>query len=506
MPWKRKKKNNNTLRHLRYNKKRKSLSERESLSTAKETIKEDKSLENILDPCNSVDKSDLLDKSLEDKSLDKIPELCNSVDRSDLLDKSLEVLTRTRTLHNNHKACVCIICDSFIIGVEKICWLNEEEIATKSSYLSVDYFQSVTGKMIPPELRNQYMIDDNILLSNLLLSPRAHCNNGNYMSCNTCFSNVKRRCSTKPPKYAISNGWVIGMIPEEVIGGDIDDILSSVVARVRIFGNVYSYSAGAHKAIKGHHTFFVNDPEHVGKSFDFMMKSGLQPDIYVMICGRVTPRQRDIIRRRCTINADDYISLLNWMIKNHPSYIGMEPSHSCPQPIFIGGFNEDVNNTDTVDDSNYDIENNIEAEEIYFAARSDPTESTGPFQSEKDLIFSYLKGEKPTLLFKNGDYVGGHKVNLIDLFPIVFPYGFGGPDETRATLVSLSVVLRHYSQIALPQMQNAQFLLVLCSMWQRIESFKNVLLVVSPISSHQHLLILCQSLHRSRLKQQQDTY
>ena len=59
-------------------------------------------------------------------------------------------------------------------------------------------------------------------------------------------------------------------------------------------------------------------------------------------------------------------------------------------------------------------------EKNFFAPRSDPTESTGPFQSEKDLIFSYLKGEKPTLLFKNGDYVGGHKVNLIDLFPIVF--------------------------------------------------------------------------------------
>ena len=158
-------------------------------------------------------------------------------------------------MHNNHKACVCIICDSFIIGVEKICWLNEEEIATKQSYLSVDYFQSVTGKLIPPKLRNQYKIDDNILLSNLLLSPRAHNNNGNYMSCITCFTNVKRSSATKPPKYAISNGWVIGMIPEEVIGGDIDDILSSVVARVRIFGNVFSYSAGAHKAIKGHHTF-----------------------------------------------------------------------------------------------------------------------------------------------------------------------------------------------------------------------------------------------------------
>ena len=32
-------------------------------------------------------------------------------------------------------------------------------------------------------------------------------------------------------------------------------------------------------------------------------------------------------------------------------------------------------------------------------------------------------------------------------------------------------MLRHYGRIALPQMQQPQFLLVLCSMWQRIESF-----------------------------------
>ena len=115
-------------------------------------------------------------------------------------------------------------------------------------------------------------------------------------------------------------------------------------------------------------------------------------------------------------------------------------------------------------------------EKKFFAPRSDPNESTGPFQSEKNLIFSYLKGEKPTLLFKKGDYVGGHKVNLIDLFPIVFPYGFGGPDEIRATLVSPTAVLRHYCRIALPQMQNAQFLLVLCSMWQRIESFEKCII------------------------------
>ena len=47
--------------------------------------------------------------------------------------------------------------------------------------------------------------------------------------------------------------------------------------------------------------------------------------------------------------------------------------------------------------------------------------------------------------------MSGHKVNLTDIFPIGLPYGFGGPDETRATRLSRSAVLRHYSHIALPQ-------------------------------------------------------
>ena len=65
---------------------------------------------------------------------------------------------------------------------------------------------------------------------------------------------------------------------------------------------------------------------------------------------------------------------------------------------------------------------------------------------------------------------------MIDLFPLTFPYGMGGPDEIRDTSVSPSAVLRHYSRIALPQMQHPQFLLVLCSMWQRMESFKKCII------------------------------
>ena len=103
-----------------------------------------------------------------------------------------------------------------------------------------------------------------------------------------------------------------------------------------------------------------------------------------------------------------------------------------------------------------------------FASRNEPTKSTGPFQSEKDFIFSHLRGQKPTLLFRRGDTVGGHRIKLIDLFPLIFPYGRGGPEERRAIRVSKAAVLQHYSRIALPQMQTSHFLLVLCSMWQRM--------------------------------------
>ena len=398
-----------------------------------------------------------------------IPQLCNTIHRRTPLEKSLEELTRTKVSNSNHKACVCCICDCFIIGCKRIEWLKEEQLKEKESYLSVEFLEGLAGRPIPTGLRNQYKIEGNDSLSNLLLSPRAHVRNGEYMSCNTCYRHVAYSKSEHPPKYAISNNWCIGQIPENLVDGDIDDILAASVARVRVFSNVYSYTAGAHKAIKGHHVFFVNDPERLGASFEYMVKSGAAPDMYVMLCGRATPAQRDIIRRRCSVNAENYKTLLNWLINNHPSYQEMEPLECCPQPILLSGFEETTNNTDEPEEEQ--VENVVEGEQMSFAPQNEPSETTGPFQSEKEFILSYLGGKKPTLLLRNGDYIGGNKIKLIDLFPLVFPYGWGGPDEKRVARLGKASVLRHYCRIALPQMHESQFLLVLCSMWQRMESF-----------------------------------
>ena len=199
--------------------------------------------------------------------------------------------------------------------------------------------------------------------------------------------------------------------------------------------------------------FFFNDPEHVGASFEYLVNAGAPPDIYVMICGRVTPAQREIIRRRCEVNVDDYNAIYKWLIKNHPSYRNMNLPQTCPQPIVLGGFDESTNNTDSCEDNNSEVENVFDGEQFTFAPTNEPSQETGPFQTQNDFIFSYLSGKKPTLLFKNGDYIGGHQVKLIDLFPLIFPYGYGGPDQRRATSVSKTCALRHYCRIVLPQMQ-----------------------------------------------------
>ena len=76
---------------------------------------------------------------------------------------------------------------------------------------------------------------------------------------------------------------------------------------------------------------------------------------------------------------------MNWLIDNHPSYSAMERPQCASQPILLGGFKETQNNTDISDSEKVDEGNRVELEHMTFAPRNEPSESTGPFQSEKDL-------------------------------------------------------------------------------------------------------------------------
>ena len=76
-----------------------------------------------------------------------------------------------------------------------------------------------------------------------------------------------------PPKYAIANGFVIGSLPMEIKFttkdskrkkrtielSELTDLLKTMLAPVRPYGCVFSYSGGSQKSIKGNYQFFEMD-------------------------------------------------------------------------------------------------------------------------------------------------------------------------------------------------------------------------------------------------------
>ena len=428
-----------------------------------------------------TDNRDLEETRRVEASLQIISKLSDSIARKQPLQRSLELLcgkTDDGEDHTTgckmHKACVCVVCDRLIKGTAPVRYLKKQDLLRNENVLSVTFFNSTTGIPISEMLRNQYKLDDPYLNA-LLLSPRSGNTYDGYMCCQQCYDVlIKKSIKTKPPKYAISNGNAIGYVPAWVVE-EITEILSALVARIQILSYVFNYYGGAHKAIKGSHMFFINDPEYIGASFQHLVES-TKSKVYTMITGRMTVNQRQIVRQRCEVDTEDYKKLLNFFIENHPSYADMQPPESSPSPVIIGGFESNDNNEDAEEDPS--VENNIECSTFRFAPRTQSTENTGPYSNESDFLVSKLKDKDIdfTLLFKYGTRIQSHLTKLQDMFPVQFPFGRGAVDEIRAVNISKKELFRYYTSLSLPQMMRADFILVICSIYQSLECYSRAII------------------------------
>lgn len=75
----------------------------------------------------------------------------------------------------------------------------------------VTYVESMVHKNIPAELRDQYTFRNNQVLSNLLLSPRAHVQNNNYMPCRVCYNNIKTFVKKNHKAFPLAMDGLLGM-------------------------------------------------------------------------------------------------------------------------------------------------------------------------------------------------------------------------------------------------------------------------------------------------------
>ena len=87
-----------------------------------------------------------------------------------------------------HTIPVCILCDRFIMGVEKIMYINKMTLQQHVSRLGVDSFESYYSITLHPELVKQYEVDT---LPGFLLLPRARKCDDKYEACSTCMNGMK---------------------------------------------------------------------------------------------------------------------------------------------------------------------------------------------------------------------------------------------------------------------------------------------------------------------------
>ena len=159
-----------------------------------------------------------------------------------------------------------------------------------------------------------------------------------------------------PPKFAISNRWAIGNLPPD-IAALLTEVTSPLIAPVRPFAYVMSFTGGAHKSITGAFTFFSNNVEqNVGALHQHMTLTGTS-SVYVILSGRFTPNQRTIIKKRCKVEIENFLQVYNWLRQYNPHYRDMPDLIECPTPIIF----EDEPNTNNTDNSeDPEIEKHLE--------------------------------------------------------------------------------------------------------------------------------------------------
>ena len=253
----------------------------------------------------------------------------SAIDISCCIKQTKKYLQRTQDLSDplKHKAIVCVICDRFIIGTETIHYLSTENIKIHKKRISVESYEKFYNTTLKPELRNQYLIND-IALKELLLSPRSRKTRKGHSTCSCCFEAMssKKKTQNHPPKFAIANGFVIGSFPTEIErntdngkkkkmkidSSELTDLMKAMVAPIRPYGSIFSFTGGCQKCIRGNYQFFEMDQNRLGGVIHQLNKSGIGEHIYCVLCGRMTPDQKKIARQRSKVDTTLFIDIMNW--------------------------------------------------------------------------------------------------------------------------------------------------------------------------------------------------
>ncbi len=83
---------------------------------------------------------------------------------------------------------------------------------------------------------------------------------------------------------------------------ELTDTLKAMVAPLRLYGCVFAYSGGAQKSLRGTYQFFEMDQNRLGGVRNQLNQASIGEHIYCVLCGRMTPDQKQIVRKRSRVD------------------------------------------------------------------------------------------------------------------------------------------------------------------------------------------------------------
>ena len=389
-----------------------------------------------------------------------------------------------------HQMPVCLVCDCFIIGTERVHRMTKKTIQKYKPALSVHSYQVFHNVTLNQELVRQYRVKG---LGGMLLSPRAGRTKKGYSVCSSCYRSLKdsKPSNVKTPKYSIANGFVIGSFPKciPVVDGknrrrmrqidvendwDISDIMRALLAHTRPYGYIMAYTGGKHSRIQGHFQFFEMDTQKINAGMHALAEN--DSNVSVMLCGPMTKSQVTKIKDMADIDTQKYIDMKTWLILNSSKQSIREAA--LPQHCYVPNIYDDSCKAhyEPGEKSDTRTETSFGGGTYYFSSAHTPSRNTSVFQSTPKFATALMRNRSPQLFVYGGNRVQPHNADLEDVLPLAFPFGSGGPTNKRKVKVSMEECIKRYMRTAMPQFMRSDVIFIMQHAYSRQLSYKTGLI------------------------------
>jgi len=287
------------------------------------------------------------------------------------------------------------------------------------------------------------------------------------------------------PKFAIANSYCFGNPPSCLL--ELTEVELAVLTPVRTHGCCFSYTGGVSKQLKGSLSYFKRKIPSIVNSVAQLDVVGLQKDIIVVLCGTMTPEQREAARAKNQLRVEKVLEAMKWLMEHNEEWRKLnlsldEMKAKLANPQLI----EDVQQVPGGED---DRSKNVETTETFKVFFPDGTvdetnggqDSLNKFRSlVSEMKENYFNVEMICDLQREAvpDYKDN---NLVNACLLQFPYGRGGMHEKRVSKrdgtmsnrVDTEEFVGHLSKVSLPHFQEELFSLILYNIHVKQQMLRN---------------------------------